>query len=1347
MEKSSFENQSGTTGNLSWHISDDGILTISGKGEMPNYEADEYGIYNPWDEYHNSVYSIVIYKGVSSIGDFAFSGCSNVTSVTIPDSVYDIGNSVFSGCIKLIEINVDEENQRFSSINGILFNKDKTKILRFPCQHSEIKYYIPSSVNTIGDSAFSGCTSLTSISIPNSVTDIGAYAFFGCDKLFSVTIPNSLSTLKKQTFSYCRCLTTITIPISVNKIGAWVFSGCEKLSEIINLATVPQSIDVFVFDGFDKTSCVFRVPTASVAKYRAAEGWKDFVIKTIEPIASGKTGELTWAFYPDGVLSISGTGAMPDYDWKGVTPWYTYRHSILSVLIEDKVTTIGELAFRDCRALTSVVIPNSVTNIGNAAFLDCRSLTSVTIPNSITNINDRTFCNCRCLTSVNIPNSIISIGEKAFLYCFQLTSITIPDSVTNIGIAAFDFCNRLTTIAIPNSITNISRHAFYNCNGLTKIINHATTPQIIHDTVFEGVNKNTCVLCVPTTSMEAYRTAAVWKKFKNITGIDSQDVTPIMTDKQIEKLWLNNFSNSPLVKNGVFNSGLAKKMFNGLDKEDDTPFYMGFCQFYDNFCKTDDVEKLDELLGYLNFIGITIKRQSILDAIEKGKCSYAQVLKKAFYIFKHLSNYDESLDIRNPYYNNKSDLSFFIKLERGDKQKTSFDELELPNFYNKYIDLPEGYENDTVAKRLFELIENSTNSYFLTGKAGTGKSTFIHYFTKNTQKQVLLVAFTGIAAINIGGQTIHSFFRFPLKPLLPNDPDIPVFLSSSPIRKIVKKTDTFIIDEVSMLRSDLLEGLDYSLRNNGGDPDKIFGGKQLIFVGDIFQLPPVVKFDNDVEKELFNATNQSECLYYKSEYFFDSLAYKKLKPASFEFEKIHRQQNQEFIELLNEVRDCSIDMTGIAKLNERFNPNYSPVQDEFVIMLTSNRHLAQNENINRLNNLSYNSHFFNATITGDFKEDRYPTEPILELKRNAQVMFVKNDSADNGRRWVNGTIAKVEYVDEKKIEIKLKNGSIHTLGKETWENRQYGWDENKGRITSKVIGTFEQYPVKLAWAITIHKSQGLTFDNVIVDLGSGAFVNGQLYTALSRCKTLEGLTLKRKIQQKDIIEDKRLQKFYQDLVMNSLTLEISDITDHIFNNGSFLLRLISVHYPFTVNQIKKYHSILEWGSGVPTFEADDECYQPAAMAEYGLCFNSNIDWTNEIRDLAQFEVNHYQATMWSDNIEYPLSIEDEISIRRQIKIMSCMEWLRDVKQHYNAEEIKELEEEMDKDLSKRYEVETKTFDFLSLEELVHFTNSCANIYCLNRSLYENFSKLLEQRNNDILTDILDKINPKNCTPV
>jgi ATP-dependent DNA helicase PIF1 len=598
--------------------------------------------------------------------------------------------------------------------------------------------------------------------------------------------------------------------------------------------------------------------------------------------------------------------------------------------------------------------------------------------------------------------------------------------------------------------------------------------------------------------------------------------------KKIEKNWLKNFKNSALVKDGIYNPESANGLFYGFEEstEPSGKFELGFRAFNDNFDFSNPEPQIEKLITYLHFIGITLSKSAINSAVTSGRYSYEQILKKAFYLLKQLATYDMSLNINDPFYDNMGDLYFFLRLEEGDsnseKQLTFFDEIELPDLYNKYIDLPREYENDETALNLFVDIESSNDSYFVTGKAGTGKSTFIHFFTKNTDKSVLLLAFTGIAAINIGGQTIHSFFGFPFKPLLPGDNDIPVFKKFVQKRKILEKVNTIIIDEVSMLRSDILEGLDYSLRNNGGNPNLKFGGKQMIFVGDIFQLPPIVQKNSPIEKELFQTI-------YKSEYFFDSPTYKELNPNFFEFEKVHRQDNVDFINLLDKIRTCSINDLGISKLNKRFHPDFIPALKDFVIVLTSTNYIADSENKKRMVALPYKSFFFKATIEGDFKKDRYPTASILEFKRNSQVMFVKNDSTDNGRRWVNGTIAKMEFLTDDKIEIKLIDGTICSIKKETWENRKFQWDKSKGRITSKVIGTFEQYPLKLAWAITIHKSQGLTFDKINLDLGSGAFVSGQLYTALSRCRTLNGINLKREIKQTDIIEDSRLLKFYDEI--------------------------------------------------------------------------------------------------------------------------------------------------------------------------------------------------------------------------
>ncbi|MBK8848908.1 MAG: AAA family ATPase [Saprospiraceae bacterium] len=822
-----------------------------------------------------------------------------------------------------------------------------------------------------------------------------------------------------------------------------------------------------------------------------------------------------------------------------------------------------------------------------------------------------------------------------------------------------------------------------------------------------------------------------------------------MTIKQLEYFWRLNFKNSSLNIGGEFNFDMAWQLFYGPTDENVIPFKKGFQEFKDKIYIFDEDQHLDDLLKYLHFIGITISKNAIAKSMITGSASYENILRKVYYIFQNLANRKKEFDIDDPFQNNMGDLLYLLKIEIGANNKDNhfelFDELKLPDLYNKYIELPAGYENDKIALKLFDLIEHSDKSIFLTGKAGTGKSTFISYFTKNTSKSVLLFAFTGIAAINIGGQTIHSFFKFPLKPLLPNDPDIPIFNPFSPQRKILNQVETIIIDEVSMLRSDILEGVNYSLRMNGGNPNEFFGGKQIILVGDIFQLPPVIDLSNEVENELFKRI-------YNSEYFFDSLAYKKLNPMIFEFSRIHRQSDVQFITLLNKIRDCTIDDSGIKELNKRINPKFISNSNDFTIILTTNNYLARTENLNKLNKLPFKSYYFRATINGEFNEDKYPTELVLELRKNTQIILIKNDSLDLGRRWVNGTIATIEFIDEDKINIRLKDGSIHTLQKEIWENRQYQWDKNKGRITSMVVGTFEQYPIKAAWAITIHKSQGLTLENVILDLGKGAFINGQLYTALSRCKSLEGLTLRRIIQKADIIKDSRILNFHNYFIKErSLILEVGDILNYIGDNDYFILRLISTHYDFTIDEIKKYHSILKWGSGVNSWNETHESYWEFCNARYGICFNENIDWDNEIFNFSSFEFNSYQGTGF-DERELPLSKPFEID-----NLILRARWACDYcclnnpnyfgpYFEYSSDDLHKIasyEQEIRDNTSAWIEevkgVLTRDFNFQSLEDFVQFSRSCASVYCLSDGLYVNLIELLDQNNISIKNDILDKL--------
>ena len=596
--------------------------------------------------------------------------------------------------------------------------------------------------------------------------------------------------------------------------------------------------------------------------------------------------------------------------------------------------------------------------------------------------------------------------------------------------------------------------------------------------------------------------------------------------RRIERNWIRNFAGCPLVdpETQTFNSRYAYQLFYGQNEESYPEEYpRNFSDLYFRCRKRQSDEAIDGMLKFLRFIGIRMKKQAVMDHLAKYPGDYEKLLRKCYYILKTLAHSTTELNVANPYRDNSGDIYFLLRIESGESiaggQLHLFEDLELPDLYSRITSLPEGYEQDPVVSDLFARIEHSSRSFFITGKAGTGKSTFIHFFAQKSRKKVLLLAFTGIAAVNVGGQTIHSFFRFPMRPLLPEDEEIAIFREYTHKHRIISAADTIIVDEVSMLRSDILEAMDYSLRKNGGDPDRRFGGKQILFVGDIFQLPPVVDARDDAGRFLFTER-------FSSEYFFDAPSYRELDPEYFEFRKSHRQGDDlYFVELLDQVRTCRTSAEALRRINERFDPGRQPGQDEFIIMLTSTNAIAHTENSRRLQELPYTEYSFEAGVSGDFPEERHPAEKILRLKKNAQVVFIKNDLA--GSRWVNGTIGKIDFVSKDLIEVRLQDGSVHKLEMHTWENRRYKYDRKRNRIVSEVTGTFTQYPVRLAWAITIHKSQGLTFDHVIIDLGSGAFVNGQVYTALSRCRTLDGITLRRRIRPGDIIADPRIIRFHE----------------------------------------------------------------------------------------------------------------------------------------------------------------------------------------------------------------------------
>jgi len=587
--------------------------------------------------------------------------------------------------------------------------------------------------------------------------------------------------------------------------------------------------------------------------------------------------------------------------------------------------------------------------------------------------------------------------------------------------------------------------------------------------------------------------------------------------KNIEGSWKTNFLNSVLVKNEKLDIDLAKSFFRGSGNipESLSELRLGIRSFGNNI--QDSSDYISIIYKFLEVVGIKISKDNIEKSIEEG-VKLEDVVRRVVMIYKNLFYANEKFSVYDPFSNNYSDLDFFLKIETGIDSAnlgTLFDNAN--KIHNQYIELPKNYDKDKFVKELFNRIETTNDSLYITGKAGTGKSTFIQYFTKTTKKKIILLSFTGIAAVNIGGQTIHSFCGFPFRPMLPEDKGIKKLQEHYNTFQIIKNLDTIIIDEVSMLRSDILEGMDHFFRINGGDKTKYFGGKQVIFIGDPYQLPPIVESDK-VSYEIFTKV-------YKSEYFFDAPILKSMNPEKIEFKKIHRQKDIDFINHLNKIRDYSVTDQNIELINKRCYKTSDLENTDLEIRLTTNKYIAAQENSRKLDLINEKEFVYEAEIFNNYPKDKYPVPQYLHLKRGSQIMFVRNDRQNDMRRWVNGTISEIYFLSDEIIEVKLKDGEVYKIEKETWENRIYKYNKSEKRIVSEVIGTYRHFPIKLAWAITIHKSQGLTFDKVKVDLGTGAFAPGQLYVALSRCTSFEGLTLVRKIKDSDIIIDKRIQEF------------------------------------------------------------------------------------------------------------------------------------------------------------------------------------------------------------------------------